>query len=92
MKADDVKIELMLGSETDQALKAALIKVINNLDCIILNRVESFDLSILEIKVDDRLLTVEAETYIGLTLIGARDLVERIADLVFKENGIATEA
>jgi len=79
-------VTVILGDEHYANLKDALRAALIEIGARLLEQswgvggsqeIESFEVSI-----DNVLLTVEAETFRGLTLTGARPLVERIAEVV----------
>ena len=75
-----------LGTETDNTLRRALVRILKHMGA------EATDdswalggsqiLETLDITIDGRALRIEAETYMGLSLTGPVDLVDRIADVV----------
>ncbi|MDG2332928.1 MAG: hypothetical protein P8Q97_01770 [Myxococcota bacterium] len=76
----------VLGDEYDEDLQDTLIAVLKELGGRPRARDWSMggsqEISILEVEIGNRSLLVESETYIGLSITGDEDLVERIAALV----------
>lgn len=78
-----------LGDEFDEALRQKLVDVLRKLGALQSGGSDRFvggsqELEKLEVTIDGRSLQVEAETYIGLTLSGPSDLVERVRQLVLR--------
>lgn len=74
--------KVILGAEWDQTVRARLFSVLKEMGAEPRDHHwgigGSQEIDTLEVSVDDRCLVIEAETYVGLTLTGPIDLVERI--------------
>lgn len=80
----------MLGDEFDEGLRQRLMDVLRKLGALQSGGSNRFvggsqELEKLEVTIDGRSLHVEAETYIGLSISGADDLVERVRQLVLQQ-------
>ena len=78
-----------LGEEFDEALRQKLVDVLRKLGGLQSGGSSrmvggSQEIEKLEVTIDGRRLRVEAETYIGLSISGPGDLVERVRQLVFQ--------
>ncbi|MBJ7415361.1 MAG: hypothetical protein JHC88_07900 [Niveispirillum sp.] len=78
---------VILGDEFDQALKERLLNVLAGMNALNVALNECLLAGSQEIQrtvfhVDGRMVTVEAETYIGLQITGPTDLIVRIFDAV----------
>jgi hypothetical protein len=77
---------VVLGTEWDDALRARLLEVLRALGAQLQDRrsalAGSQGIDTFDIVIDGRHLMVEAETYIGLSLTGPPDLVEKIRSLL----------
>lgn len=76
----------IIGDEFDRAVRDALRETLSQLGAIKRSGLQgvagSQDLESMEFDLQGRLLVVEAETYVGLTISGAPDLVQTVADEV----------
>jgi len=78
--------KIVLGNEHDEHLREVLVAVLKGRG----GRPRSSDwglggsqeVSTLQVEIEGRCVVVEAETYIGLSITGEEDLVEKIAALV----------
>lgn len=74
---------LVLGDEYDDALRSALWRVLLEMDMELLDRTwgvgGSQEVETMRLRVAGELVTVESETYMGLSIAGPSGLVERIA-------------
>jgi DNA-binding transcriptional regulator PaaX len=79
-------LTIVLGDEHDQGLREALRAVLIESGAGVLERTwgvgGSQEIESLEVSIGNDRMTIEAETFIGLSLIGPRPLVEHIAELV----------
>lgn len=77
---------IVLGSEHDLVLRAALLRVLHGIGASPLDRSSGVAgsqlLETFRVAVGEQSLLVEAETYIGLSISGAADLVDHVAKLV----------
>lgn len=78
-----------LGDEFDEALRQKLVDVLRKLGALQSGGSNRFvggsqELEKLEVTIDGRHLHIEAETYIGLSISGPDDLVERVRQLVLQ--------
>ncbi len=78
---------MVLGDEFDDSLRGKLMDALRSLGAVQAgggNRfvVGSQDLDDLDVLIDERSLHIEAETYIGLSISGPADLVEKVRFLV----------
>lgn len=82
---------VVLGAEWDDGLRARLLDVLRALGAQLRDRTSALagsqEIDAFEIVVDGRQLVVEAETYVGLSLTGPHDLVERIRSLLAHGDG-----
>jgi hypothetical protein len=73
---------VVLGNEWDETLRARLLGVLRAMGAELTDRQYevggSQELDTLEVLLDGARVVIEGETYIGLTLTGPGDLVERI--------------
>jgi hypothetical protein len=86
-----MKETLLLGVEYDDCLRDALGHVLRELGGKLTNKSWGLGgsqvIETWEIEIDGALLLIEAETYMGLSLIGDPALVHRVGDLVRKRLG-----
>ena len=84
MKNDGITI--VLGPEWDDALRSSLLDVLRELGATEVSREwgvgGSQEIETLVVKLGDQVLSIEAETYIGLSVTGPRDLVERVQSMM----------
>lgn len=76
-------LSVVLGDEYDDALRARLIAVLQHLGAIPAGPstrtiAGSQDFEEMDILLDGHPMRIEAETYVGLTLSGSAELVERV--------------
>lgn len=75
-----------LGPEWDDMLRSKLKRALESLGADTIDHSwgmgDSQEVEMLAVIVDGRQLHVEAETYVGLTLSGPTDLVERVAEMI----------
>jgi hypothetical protein len=81
------KVTVVLGDEYDEGLRAKLIDVFRELCAVQVSSsgkivVGSQEIEKLEIIIDGHKLFVESETYIGLSISGPKDIVQRIQGLL----------
>lgn len=74
-----------LGDEFDDALREALLDALRQLGAIALGPASravagSQEVEELDVAIDGRTLRVTAETYVGLSISGPDDLVQRVLD------------
>lgn len=75
-----------LGTETDNALRQTILRVLKHMGAKAID--DSWALGgsqvveTLDVEIDGQALRIEAETYMGLSLTGPADLVDRIAEAV----------
>jgi hypothetical protein len=78
--------EAVLGDEFDDALRSRLMDALRQIGATVVGHGQAFagsqDLESLEVEVDGRRLHIEAETYVGLSVRGPADLVQRVRELV----------
>ena len=90
MASNDInQVTIVLGDEFDESLRAKLLDVFRELGATQAGDADRFvvgsqDVEAVEVTIDGRRLQVEAETYIGLSLSGPADLVEKIRRLVLQ--------
>lgn len=77
---------LKLGEEFDEAARQALHQVLLDLNASMVDEKwgigGSQEIETVTVRIEERELLVEAETYIGLTITGDDDLVTVVANLV----------
>ena len=75
--------KLVLGKEYDEALRIALISILRELGGSSKDSQwlvgGSQELDIVEVDIQGRIVTVEAETYVGLSISGDADIVDEVA-------------
>lgn len=81
------QVTVVLGDEFDDSLRAKLMDVLRGLGAVQSGGSDRFvvgsqDLENLDVLIDGRSLHIEAETYVGLSISGHADLVERVRRLV----------
>lgn len=84
---EDTHVTIVLGDEFDEALRTKLRSVLQRLGATPQGSAGQFvagsqSIEQLEVLVDGRQLRIEAETYVGLSVTGPRDLAERVQRLV----------
>ena len=76
----------ILGDEFDDDLRSKLMDVLRHIGAMPIDSTRSMggsqDLEELDVVVDGRSVRVEAETYVGLSISGPCDLVQRIHQMV----------
>jgi len=76
----------VLGNEYDNQLRRVLMEVLKELGGQVRSKdwgvAGSQEIESLEVEIGGRCILVEAETFIGLSITGENDLIERIAALV----------
>lgn len=80
---------VVLGDEFDESLRERLIDVLRKADACQPARGDRFtvgsqDLEELDVEIGGRVLHIEAETYVGLSITGPADLVEQVRQLVLQ--------
>lgn len=89
MSARPEQITATLGPEYDSPLHKALKAVVKELKGKTVSKLSgvagSQDVTIWKVEVEGVPLTIESETYMGLTITGEATMVERIAALVRKK-------
>lgn len=80
-------LSLVLGDEYDEELRRRLISSLKTMGAVVDQAAErhiggSQELETLCVNVGDEKLLIEAETFIGLSVIGPADLVQRLAAMV----------
>ena len=78
---------VVLGDEFDDVLRAKLMDVLRQLGATSSGSADRFvagsqELEELDVTIDGRGLRIEAETYIGLSISGPDDLVQRVRSLL----------
>lgn len=72
-----------LGDEFDDALRDMLRIVLLKNQAVAVDKLwgvgGSQEIEVLQVRLGDELVTIESETYIGLTISGEKSLVEKIA-------------
>lgn len=81
------ELSLVLGDEYDEALRQRLIKSLRGLGAVVDQVAErriggSQELETWRVSIAGESLLIEAETFIGLTVIGPTALVQRLAAMV----------
>lgn len=80
-----------LGDEFDDALRDMLRIVLLKNQAVGVDKLwgvgGSQEIEVLQVRLGDELVTIESETYIGLTISGEKSLVEKIAKEVNIERG-----
>ena len=91
MTNDKIEKTVILGLEWDNDLRGKLKEALNGLGAGITDHswgvVGSQEVETLDVIIGDSELHVEAETYLGLTLSGPPDLVDKVAKLVSDADG-----
>ncbi|KVD69734.1 hypothetical protein WS62_13720 [Burkholderia sp. ABCPW 14] len=86
MKSDIVKI--VVGDEYDEALRKALSTAISEIGAEVVNKsggvAGSQDLEVLVINVGGNIVTIEAETFVGISVEGAESVVADFMKVVNK--------
>jgi len=83
------QITVIIGDEFDDALRLKLFNVLKQLGAIAQGQTNWFvagsqELSELKVILEEQVLYIEAETFIGLSLTGNIDVVQRICELLKK--------
>lgn len=82
MTTHTTKKKILLGDEYDDRLREALLATLRDLGAQTVDQWAgvggSQQLDSLEIRIGDNTVLVEAETYMGLTIYGDADLVDRV--------------
>ena len=73
---------VVLGAEYDERLRTTLREVLKMLATSKPRHEWIPDFETLDVDIDGRTIHVEAETYIGLSISGPADLVDRISEMV----------
>ena len=73
---------VVLGAEYDERLRTTLREVLKTLATSKPRHEWIPDFETLDVDIDGRTIHVEAETYIGLSISGPADLVDRISEMV----------
>lgn len=81
------QVKIVLGDEFDDVLRSKLMAALSQLGAVSTGSVDRFvvgsqEIEELEVLVDGRRIRVEAETYIGLSIIGPSDLVQQVQNLL----------
>ncbi|WP_343292994.1 hypothetical protein AAHN93_14790 [Vandammella animalimorsus] len=86
---------VVIGSEHDENLKSALFLVLKKMGAKKISEMDALagsqDVSIHEFLVKNEIIKVESETYIGLSLVGSKNLIMEIENnvrLILKGVGI----
>ena len=79
MDTQNMRKTIILGDEYDDELRDAVRATLIEFGGIVSNNLWVPDFEQLEVDVDGRAITVEAETYVGLSISGEAQLVQRIA-------------
>ena len=78
------KTNIILGDEYDDKLRDALMLTLKEEGAIPVDKswavAGSQEIEFLEVSLDSESVTIEAETYIGLSITGPQNIVERIAE------------
>jgi len=79
-------IKKNLGDEYDNSLRESLINVLKDLGGLVKSHDwglgGSQEIEMLEVKINDYVITVESETYIGLSISGDADIIEKIVKIL----------
>ena len=80
-------VTVILGDEYDDPLRAKLMAVLRRLGAVQLGPpgralAGSQEVEDLEVELDGRRLRIEAETYVGLSLSGAEEVVRKVQALL----------
>ncbi len=74
---------IILGTEHDETLRQALMTTLKGLGAVHLDRSRghagSQDLEVTKVKIGNDIVTIEFETFVGLSVIGPPALVDQIA-------------
>lgn len=80
------RLKICLGAEYDEALRDAVLAVFAELGAPLTRTLDgiggSQEVVVMEAKVDGETIVVEAETYIGLTISGEKQTVERLVEKI----------
>ena len=84
---NDPQVTVVLGNEFDEALRAKLSNVLQRLGATYKGSADRFvagsqELEQLEAIIGGQALRIEAETYVGLSVTGPHDLVQRVQSLL----------
>ena len=86
---------IVIGNEYDDNLKDALYLALKQMGAKEISKINALvgsqDISIYEFLVKNEIIRVEFETYIGLSLIGPKNLIREIEEniqLILKEAGV----
>ena len=83
------KTSITIGNEYDKELILVLSKVLQDLNAIKIDEntglAGSQDLYLFTFDINGDILTIEIETYIGISLIGSKDLIEEIKNRIDME-------
>lgn len=91
MTGSAVHKTVTLGPEWDNAVRQTVARALKHIGAEVTG--DSWGvggsqvLETLDVVIGDRTIRIEAETYMGLSLTGPADLVDRIADMVAKSIG-----
>lgn len=79
----DVNVKIILGEEYDQELKEIVYKVLVENGAMDIHKswgvAGSQEVETMEVKLGDKIVVIESETFIGLTIEGQKLLVEDLA-------------
>lgn len=83
---------IVIGDESDDGLLEAVRNVIKDMGAKEISServvVGSQDIQILRVLLQDQVIVVEAETYIGITVAGEQELVDEIVQRVRRANRV----
>ena len=76
---------ICLGTEYDERLREALVEVLRSIGAVVLDGAPFWGVGgsqveeRVQVEIDGRPLTIEAQTYMGLSVVGEAELVEEVA-------------
>jgi hypothetical protein len=80
---------MILGDEYDEVLRDALRTVLIENGAIGIDKSwgvgGSQEIESVQVRIGEKLITIESETFVGLTVTGAKSVIEKIADQVNKK-------
>ncbi|HEY8938652.1 MAG TPA: hypothetical protein VIM59_00630 [Cellvibrio sp.] len=80
-------VTVILGDEYDDELRAKLINVLHQLGAVNSGPAQQFlvgsqDVQECDVNIDGKIIHIEAETYVGLSVSGPSNIVKRIQELI----------
>jgi hypothetical protein len=86
---DMQRVTMILGDEYDEVLRDALRTVLIENGAIGIDKSwgvgGSQEIESIQVRIGEKLITIESETFVGLTITGAKSVIEKIADQVNKK-------